>query len=396
MKMVLSAIYVCNGVKYYDVVTYDSTFTKIVSYVLTIQQLVKLVENVNSAYCDFRVVQGILECNPTVTEIPITQDLLKDVLAVNGAEVEVQAAQNSLYRLLEFGVQNELLVLNSVDVDELQAGYGIAKFRNIKFSDSTMTAYVQMHNADGIFNKMITVMNDGVISFRKFFVAAKNSTTIPGCIDLKKTVTLHNVEYHLFETNELCIYDENVRFIPGVLNQACFESVVFKTLSSMCNDFIQGITSCISTVDASSVWVGGSKDYKSSKGVWLKSSLKPLTARERRLIEDISLRSKTDDCAALQSEVYERVRYSLPQNRLVEICVRTFAELQTEPGDLTDKVDYALLRKASFDTCIFWADMYAYRVRTMTYLHKRKLTRVGAASISGGCNQEFTVVNANF
>lgn len=394
MKLVLSAIYVCNGVKYYEIVAYDNTFVKIQSYVLTIQQLIKFVEGVNPAFCDFRIVQGILECNPTVTEIPITQDLLHDVLATNGEELQIN--QYSLYRLLEFGVQNDLLVLNSVDDDELQAGYGVARFKDIKFSESTMTVYIQMHNADGIFNKMITTANEGTLTFRKFFVAAKNSTAVPGCVDLKKSIILHNVEYHLFETDELCIYDESVRFIPGVLNQACFESVVFKTLSSMCKDFIQGITSCISTTDASSAWVGGSKDYKSSKGVWLKSSLKPLTTRERKLIEDVALRSETDDCAALQSEVYERVKYSLPQNRLVSVSVKIFAELLTEQGDLTDKVDYALLRKTSFDKRVFWADMYAYRVRTITFLHKRKLTQVGAASISGGCNQEFTVVNTNF
>lgn len=394
MEINLRSIYECDSKLYYDVVEYDNTLVKMKNKILSVDELLDEQKVASPKRCDFCITDGILRCNPEISKLPIDRILLRK--AISAADwYDNSPGENSIYKLFLEGLVNNYLVMSD-DESDWDKSCGAVPFSDIKFSATTMTVYACIHSGDGIRNQMIVTHTDNVLEFKPMVIAVEGvKNSVSGCHDLKRSVIINNVEYSLWETDILTVYDE-VLFSAGLVNQACCESNILKSAIQVCSDFIGGLTSYLGN-DAVE-WIGGGGSFRSDYGVYFISSLQPLSKRIRDVIEDTTLKEITTGKTAedVEKAVVKELGYFSMDNRISRFATRIFVSVATADGDVAQRLKTAFQLKRQLEVRKFWLDMYQYRVRVNSFLSEKSLTPFNHPVLVGGNTKEYTKVKARY
>lgn len=393
MEIILNHIYEHRGITYYAVVECDSKLLDLKSKLFTLEELQLELEMIQDKRCDFTIEDGILRCNAMLKTIIIDDDLFNH-LKYTTSEAK-RPAEGTIYALLLYGVEHDFVFLDG-DEEDWKKGLGVAAFRCVRFSHSTMSVYVPLLNAEGLHNKMIVLPEDASLKFIPFKFGVKNAETfIPGCHSLNKQVIVNNEEYWLWETDVLNIYDENAVFVAGLVNQCEADSIVFNSSLDAINDYLNLLSKSYGNEPVQ--WSGSSNSYKTVYGVYFQSSCKRVSTSCRQDIEtaiyDDLTAGGTRESAAKAACDMLRERYSL--NRAAMFTAQVFAQTASYGKELPEMFEAAYTIKKQLQTMNFWCCLYTYRIRTLAYLTKQRLN-AGKAVLAGGNTVEYTVVNSFF
>ena len=394
MEIILNHIYEHRGITYYSVVECDSKLLDLKSKLFTLEELQLELESIQDKRCDFTIENGILRCNAMLKTIPIDDDLFSH-LKYTTAEAE-RPADGTVYALLLYGVEHDFVFLDGDNEEDWQRGVGVAAFRCVRFSHSTMSIYVPLLNTEGLHNKMIVLPGESNLQFVPFKFGVKTAETfIAGCRSLNKQVIVNNEEYWLWETDVLNIYDENAVFVAGLVNQCEADSVVFNSSLESINDYLNMLSK--SSGSSPVQWAGSSNDYRTSYGVYFKSSCKKVSTSCR---EDIETAIYKDLTAGGSRETATKAACDMLKgrnalNRATLFTAQVFAQTAAYGKNLSEMFEAAYTMKRQLQMLIFWCCLYTYRIRTLAFLTKQNLN-AGKGFLVGGNTVEYTVVNSFF
>lgn len=395
MDINLRGIYKVRDDLYYNIIEFDQQYLRFKCKTLTIKELEQEVMEYSESSCDFKINDGIVLYNPLLKPVEVEQRFIQNLIKTQ-AEVDNMPELGSLYSLLMEGVEKGFCVVDRWDSEDKKAI--ISKFSNIHFSRNTMSVYVKMHSDEGVYNKMLVTFEDGILKFHPFTVATTGVVSgIPGCEDLKTTIKINNVEYNLWQTNSLSLYESSSIFSEGVVNQACCDSVVYASAIMIVSDFIDDHV-VYSADSKASEWVGGNKDYRSNLGVYFSPSCRIPTRQLRASImlflQDEFDKGKTYDEA--YSAVCEWLTGTGYFNRCTNYAAKVLGLVLGAEGTLKDKLQVAFVIKDKLQNKQFWADMYCYRIRTVAYLQKANLVSHTRPCLVGGNTKDYTNVRAGY
>lgn len=394
MENVLDNIYRCKDKELYHVAVVDEELLHVSHKVCTSEELENLTK---TEKCDFSFEHGILRCNSMLKISDITEDLFESLLR---SEQSGNKGPDSsvVYSLFAMGIKEDFIILDGENETDWCKNIGIAAFRNIQFSKTTMSVYARMCNGeDGIFNKMIITSDNGVLTFHpfKFGICCDDNNThvaISGCSNTGAVIKLHGRDYQVWETSLLNIYDANTEFSPAVVNQSMCDVQVMQTSLDMVNDFIAGLSGTEETYQ----WAGGSSDYSGQRGVYLESSCKKLSRKHMNGLKSAVLEALSE---GKSEEDVKEAGFTYLKNvnnfdRLGAYVTIILTQLALHPGDFNEKLTFAFNTKKQIQNRLFWLNMYLYRVRTKALLEQRTLTSYGQPYLVGGNTREFTIVNS--
>lgn len=396
MEINLRFIYDIGKVRMYDIIEYDDKLVEMTQKILDLDGLQIELKRVNPLKCDFKITDGILQCNSMIEPCPVEEPLLHKAMC-SAQLVNGMPNKSSLYQLLIEGAENGYLIVN--DEANLEHGEGTAKFTDIRFSKNTMTVYARMYDSEGFYNRMLVTYSNGMLEFKPFiFATPKVLSCILGCTDLKKTVKINNVEYHLWKTGVLSVYDDSVVYAQGIVNQACCEDIVYGGALTMASDFISGLTEYLGYEDRKLQWSGGSGDYRSVYGVYFTSSCPKLGEQAREIIRRTVLNALSQgvSCEEARKIVANALDEINCKNRTSVFSANVFAVLAAKEGSVQEKLKCALETKNELQQRIFWRNLYLYRVRTYLLFQRINPVPFSRPALFGGNTTEYTNVKAAF
>lgn len=394
MDIILDDIFKVRDTLMYAITMSDEKLLHVQGKLLTLDELVAEVDNISKPACDFKIEDGVLRCNPMITPIDIDDLLFQEMIAHNNCINS--PGDNSLYKLLQLGVENDYVILGGDSSEAWERGEALTKFRNIKFSNSTMSVYARMRNVDGIFNKMIVVMTDGRLEFRPFKFAIPTTSLQYPTVGTKtaETLKINNVDYTVWETGILSIYDE-VEISLGLVNQSLCDNKVYAECIKLLDDFLAG---AFKIGNSEVEWAGGKNDYSTQYGVYFKTSCKGIGQVTRNELQRIVLEAKMagKPVTDAMQEGMQYLERTTNKTRSTVFALKVFAGLIYKKDVQDELIREIFNMKTALTERIFWRSLYSYRVRTNAYLLKLQLTPMNMPMLYGGNTTEYATVQTNY
>lgn len=401
----LNAVYVddFDVAKVYEVVFSDADFREI--GLLRVEQgamreLCSAVANV-----DFSFDSGFLKCNPHVARLRITSVVMDGM----GVLINENHSIHSLYGLLYEGQKNGFYVVNDDYAESvLSTGNGfddgdsagpfcfMTHFRNIRFSQSSMSVYVQMRNKDGCYNRMLVVPDNGIMHMNSFYflVPADNSFSQNGCKFISQ-VCIDKRHFSLFCAELLGIYDVDSVLSGALVNKAfCIRQRCYNAQIAL-KDLSQSIWRSLSgDEDKESLpWVGGSKSYADGYGVTFDSSIKLLKRSDRLELQEYVIQKVIREHMSFAEfkQLTAESRMNILQ-RYVCMCMAAVFEYAScsESIDLLEAANQMINGQKD---SVFICDLFLYRIRLYLYMSGKSIVTDRAhPALFGGNEVDFTVV----
>lgn len=373
----------------YHITMSDDIFSKIYSAIVDRATLMQYATN-NSIIKDFSVKDDFLYC-VEVPRIVVTGD----ILAKKNIVEEIYTEQNTFYAFIREGIENKYQFIDDdvIECDKYR-GVGVAPFANIHFSRSTMTALIYFDRvASGQFernSKMLITVHEGVLKLEEFYFIAPIDVHVPH-YNIIKEIEINNVRYNAYKSKQLNIYTENYVASSPMLNKMCIMREKYQAIVNTLSDFKKSLQGAES---ASTVWTGGSKDYKENYGVYFKPDCFKMTKQKREEViysihEDILNVARTyDEALQLVKEKYPESITRGCASVLCFVCYNSDSE-----SNLLEYI-YAVLQKYKAD--LLNIDLALYTVRTGAYIRNRHLVPIMHPVLEGSDERYVTIVEQKF
>lgn len=375
----------CDSV--YEVTTSDFEFKHMETLMLNKNQLIDFItENKKEIVTDFTVENEVLRCNPGIETIQ------KIALTGLNATTKIKEDVSEIFKFIMFGASNNFRIL---DFDENGEICCEVPFRRIKFARDTMSVYVRAINTEGIYNKKLIYMKDGILrtSNFKFSMPEDVSYNCSGISFVEKIETKEGNVVQIWEHNNLPIFSSDMIISKPMINKAMCLREKLNAEISVLDKYIGMLYTMIGVQQEEKPWLPGGSN-QTNYGVYFKSSLKHLRKTDiDNLLED-ALKKLPEVATNLQEAFNELKKLGWPDycskvgamifmaTAMSEENTETISILTNYKNDLLDKM--------------FWADLYLYKIRATSFVAKIKIVSFNKANIFGGNEKEYTTVREGF
>lgn len=338
---------------------------------------------------NFKVDNGHLRCNSCrlLTVYP-------DIEATINKRIRIDKKYKDLYSLLSYGEEHNFVILeDSCETGDVLYGYCYTPFRNVMWSESTMSVYTRMVTESGIYNKMIIMMNEShELEFKvfRFAVPIDESGAFEKKFSMESigNITINNNEYLMYDSGPMMIYDDSVYVSPCLVNKASVMQSKAKGLDKIFRKLIKELTDI---KEVSGKWIGKGNSYKSTFGVYYEADV-PRTDSDMVISVVLnSLVKKGIRSKDLLENEYNRNHLNslekLYANRIVGIILNS--------RNQEEIIDGLRLGCECYQRVAFWYGMYLYRVRSLLYYTKKNLC-MNYFMCSGSDEPYSTIINEVF
>ena len=379
-----------NEIEYYNLTYCNKDYTKVKSVCLPESEIGSVFSQ--GLVLDFGIENGYLKCG----------DVKNYPASCLGQEVSFNLEEDTLYSFINIGAHNDYIVLDDSLIEcDAYKGIAYSKFKNIKFSRSTMSVYVSIYDAASVgtkmYNKMIVVENDGNLEFQPFYfgvpVEKKESfNKHNACFEFVKEMVINNEEYLIYTCKDLAVYPYSYCMSGSVVNKACYESNKLHNIVKALNCLIKTINDSLGVnTDTSYLWVGGNKGYQSKYGIVFKSMSLAMTSADTQDLVLTAIReykgkygSFEEAKIALINSLYKREA----KNAMMPILYALYSA-----SDIANVVEIARQLLVGYTLSILEVDMFLYRIRIAAYVRGLRLVPVGEAVLSGSEIDTYTKVS---
>ena len=369
----------------YQITLADNDFLNVYISAIDLSTLMLLLEC--KLTCDFAVKNDMLFAKDVDRVLLVDTLWEKRNIFIPVYDLEEQ----NFYTFLRYGIKHDFLVLED-EAAELSAyrGTAFSSFRNIKFSSTSMTAYAPIYNGNNLYNKMLVVMDDGVLQLEHFIFAVPTACKEDmSSFDCYGTILINNTEYTKYSSKLMNIYTENYSTSKALINKACVSHEKYKAAIDTLNDLRQAIAEDIATYH----WVGGNNSYNSSYGIYLQCSEKKLSSKVRANL-----------ITKVQEEYLPIEDYNTAVNTIMNssmnllakaAAISLYACYDNSSDEATLLQNIATLIE-SFKRRLTFADLFLYSVRTGAYIRKRYLVNPIKPILVGSEEECTTIVQQQF
>lgn len=279
--------------------------------------------------------------------------------------------------------------------------YGYTNFKNIKFSQTTMTAYFHIVTPDGLENRNIIYLNDkNYLQMNEFIIGVAGiSDTFPEeCVALLgEAIDVNGKVYTLYKVKMMSLYNNTA--IPvdtNLVNLSCYMSLRYENAINLLEVLIESITE--QEEQSSLMWAGGNNSHKSNYGVLFKSTGEKYSKNKCAQLIDTIMRGyispvlSTDiDKESALEKVLEEIIYpgmSEEEKHLRLILANIMILNETKEDILITAIKY----KENFRDKKFSYDKFLYWVRCYLYLNRRRITIPGKPVLHSNFIKAGTIV----
>lgn len=342
---------------------------------------------------DFSIESNYLKCD-NVSRMPITNEDLKTF----GNIIDCTSEEKTFLDFLYYGCQNDFLVVSNNIKDNVNyTGTAFTSFRNIEFSQSTMTVFARIVEDNTIYNQMIIVMNNQNLEIVNFTFAIPVNTELPPWVHCNYVKELHNCylnnrEYVLYEMQGMPVYITSMLKSSALINKAATLRVKYKNIIEALKEFKSTlhVMSSFQITDTQLEWTGGSNSYKSAYGVYLKSSW-PLFKK-----------SSIDKCIDWYTELLQQysdnpdkitaIIKSESINEMTCLILLTIHQIMMSDSDITQVLINCENTINDLQCMRLDCDIYLYKMRVFAYFKGTRLTPANNPVLQGSDENAYTVV----
>ena len=164
----LNNIYRTKDVVAFELALADKLFKHCAIYLVDSEHLIEI-EKMDDLIKDFKIVDGLLKCT-TVKIVPAFNGIESEINKLT----EIKQDTGSFYALAKEGANNNYVIIDEKQIDingdqDNLIGPGLAKFLDIKLSNSTMSAYCRFTTESKIYNRMLVTLEGEEIKFHPFY-----------------------------------------------------------------------------------------------------------------------------------------------------------------------------------------------------------------------------------
>lgn len=377
----------------YEFTLSDSYFLNVCTYITDLEGLRKLAEN-ESLSKDFSLDAGFLKCD----NVPRVENnnLVKEAI---GIPSYVRDLEYSFYTFVQTAVEHDFLIVDDSILDcERFNGIKVSNFKNIRFSQSTMSVYFPLVNEEGLRNKHLVLLEDGLLRLNVFHFAVpaeyNNQFKENGCVYCSR-MFINNSEYVIYRMDELPIYPYAYVTAGNVINKAVSVRERSKAIVEVVTDYISFCNGVLGNNDNSKLpWAGGNNSYSSGYGVTLTSSLTLLKRTDRSAILDRVLGEIFPEMDSYTAAV-EYIKNG-GGSQLAKACLNVLSFICFSGKNVTEQLAYAVAVKNKYKTEMFYADLFLYQVRVATYVRRIHLANPINPVLQGSDEAAYTIVNEGF
>lgn len=369
----------------YQLFLSSNDFAKVYSLVADKSLLSELSDN-REVITDFYVKDDMLYCE-NVDRVLVTEEIRAKQLKL----IEIYEDKYNFYDFIKEGLEKDYYFVSDSLVDEkLYKGAEISPFKNIRFSKSTMTVYVPMYTMEGLYNKMLITVDNGVLQLNPFYFVTPKDVTVTAHTFLHE-IQINNVDYNLYKSEPLNIYTENYVTSKALINKACIMRVKYQSIVETLRDF-KGLI--MGTEQSKTQWVGGDKDYSETFGVYFKPSCKTISQSGRydiiRFVQDeVLTKCKSHkEAIAYVNEVYK--------NQIAIACAISVCFCCYNSDSLSLLIEYVQAMSDKYKQDLLSIELFLYTIRTGAYIRGRHLVSPMKPILEGSDEQDITVVEQNF
>lgn len=300
-------------------------------------------------------------------------------------------------------IDEEALLPNEGD-DQIKyklASYGHTSFKNLRFSQTTMTAYFHIVTPEGLKNRNIVYLNDKkYLQMNEFIVGETgiNPKLPEECTSfLGEAIDSNGKVYTLYKVKMLSLYDTvKIPIDPNLVNLCCYMSLRYENAMNLLEVIIDSVTE--QNNENSLSWAGGTNSHKSDFGVLFKSTGEKFSKSKCMDLVDtvmqgyiIPVMQKEDDKSEALRKVMQDLIYigmNEEEKHLKTILANIMVLSETKEDILATAIKY----KEMYRDKKFLYDKFLYWVRCYLYLNKRRITVPGRPVIHSNFIKASTVV----
>lgn len=357
---------------YYEAEVSDTIMAKTGIMIKTLAEWKELFSK-QSITANFSFEDDYLKCSPDIPRYPIAG------MISSSEDTSIFNESNKFYYFIFNGIVNKYILCEdgiALSEDSSYHGTEITEFSSIKFSKSTMTMYAMLNSENGFYNKVLIYLSDVDLVINKFYYGIpKDAENIIPMGKFIKDMDINNNEYAIY-----CIEPEdvqlicNVTFSENLIALSVVLSQKFKDIVDVLGMYYKCSYQTLvgNTDDTEKQWCGGSSSYASRYGVYMETSLAPLS--EYQIDALCGYLYKLEDTFAVHHSVDKLLEEidSLDLNTRSSDVLRTLVPIIfSENGS---KEDFLTLLRSSLKSyesiyCIY--NLYLYCIRINAYLQKK-------------------------
>lgn len=374
----------------YTVVYTDDTFQILTSACVNKNTLAAIPKT--GLITNFAIIDDYLRCDAIQqikVEVPADQLLWKK----ESVNFRFDYSTDSFFSLLNdadnlYYVDEDALLPNegAEQVKYRLSTYGHTCLKNLKFSRTTMTAYLHVITEKGLENRNIVYLNEQhYLQMNEFIVGNKGmSLNLPEeCAEfLGEAIDKEGNHYTLYRIKIMSLYD-NVTFPINshMINLCCYMSLLQNNSINLLDAVIDSVAPQEQTQDLE--WAGGSNSHKSFYGVLFKSDAESFSKSKcsdliykmlKMYIEPAM--SKGGDKNEILQEVLQEITsdcISHEEKTLRALLANILILCETPDMVLATAIKY----KKIFQDKKFYYDKFLYWIRCYLYLNKKRITVPG-------------------
>lgn len=411
----LNNIYRTGDVVAFELMLADKLFKHCAIYLVDAEHLIQI-EKIEELIKDFKIVDGLLKCT-TVKIVPATKGIESEINKIT----ELKQDTGSFYALVKEGADKGYVIIDEKQIDvtgeqDSFIGPGLAKFLDIKLSNSTMSAYCRFTTEDKIYNRMLVTLQNEEIKFHPFYFGVPKSDDDSGSSSLKMdyfntnnptkienrflgvkwvgTKTINSQTYDIYYAEMLQLYTK-IHIISSFINKATSMHVKLTNALAALKCFISAQHEALAKETKTPEWVGGSSDYKTTYGVYFKSNKKFFKRAEITKLYDALVNCINEKGSV--NAVYEYMEnsfYSKDELKIIYLFLNLYQQsvIPTELLSLAYKQKYLAEKKDLFMT------LYLYEIRVNAYKSKISFKSanedpLAPVILEGSDENNYTLVN---
>lgn len=383
-----------NKIKAFRFTLSKKLFKDICYYTTDLAGLKSLCED--TALCkDFAIENNFLKCD-NVPRVIFTAD---DAKCMN------QIVQNNsdylLLDFVEFGAENGFFIIDrTISPDKNYVGRALTAFSNIEVSQSTMTMYAKIINDNQLHNEMLVTMTDGQLEISNFHFIKPKTAEFPTWfhqeyVTYLGNATVNNEEFEWYELNYMPLYSNNFVRASALINKGMALHVKYKNLietlvlyKGVLND-AQGYNLSQEPV----MWVGGTTSYKTSYGVYFKSSMEAWSNKQKS--NCVNFYSSLIESCSDYNEINSKIETEV-SDFTTRLILRTIHNITFSDADMTTVIMNCIQTIQSCKVDLLKIDLFLYRIRICSYVNNIRLAPKYNPILVGSDEVAFTKVNSVF
>lgn len=370
----LNRIYKSNTVLAFELLLADTFFNERASYLVNADTLKEIVK-IDTLIKDFDIVDDLLTSS--------TDKILSAPAGIEkliGHLTPLNCNQGSFYDLVRIGADNDYViiddkVLNIFDSDYI-VGSGISKFLNIKFSNTTMSAYCKFSTESELYNKMIITNKEDEIKFHPFYfgvpVVEDDSTRKMDVFSQANSIEqdflgvkyvgkkiINEQYYEIYHAEMMQIYTK-VDIYGPLINKAVSMHSKWTDAIAALKYFITVQYDTLAKENKTPEWVGGNSNYESSYGVYFTTSRKSFTKSEIRHLHDwlvTTIKEKKSFNKTI--ELVKEISFTKSERDILYL----FLSFYTKSLDPTELLSLAFKQKSIVEKKDLLMTLYLYEIR---------------------------------